>query len=105
MSAVILAFPRPSPVRALCPAGGTLAPFTAAWCTQHLSLIDAAMDLLKTDDVDFARRCRLLRDEDGRAMLDELAGQLQRLGTHIADVADALSLTAERIRGEMTARA
>ena len=32
-------------------------------------------------------------------MLDELAGQLQRLGTHIADVADGLGLTAERVRG------
>ena len=76
---------------------------TAAWCAQHLPLIDAAMDLLEANDVDFARRCRLMRDEDGRAMLDELAGQLQRLGAHIADVADCLSLTAERIRGEMTA--
>ena len=38
MSAVILAFPRPSPVRALCPTGGALAPFTAAWCEQRLPL-------------------------------------------------------------------
>ena len=30
MSAVILAFPLSSPVRALCPEGGALAPFTAA---------------------------------------------------------------------------
>lgn len=50
------------------------------------------MDLLEADDVEFALRCRLMRDEDGRAMLGELAGQLQRLGAHIADVADALGL-------------
>ena len=54
------------------------------------------MDLLEADDVGFARRCRLMRDEDGWAMLDKLAGQIQRLGAHIADVADGLSLTAER---------
>ena len=93
MSAVILSFPRPSPVRALSPAGGARVPFAASWCELHLPLITAAMDLLEADDVEFARRCRLMRDEDGRAMLDELAGQLQRLGTHVADVADALGLT------------
>ena len=66
-------------MRALCPTGGALVPFAAAWCTQRLPLIDAAMDLLEADDIEFARRCRLMRDTDGRAMLDELAGQLQRL--------------------------
>ena len=35
-------------------------------------------------------------------MLGELAGQLQRLGAHIADVADALGLTAARIRDAFT---
>ena len=104
MSAVILAFPRPSPVRALYPVGGTQTPFTAAWCEQHLPLIDAAMDLLSADDVEFDRRYQLMKDQDGRAMLDELAGQLERLGAHVSDVADGLGLTAARIRNAMTAR-
>ena len=47
-------------------------------------------------------RCQAMRDEEGRAMLDELAGQLQRLGAHIADVADTLGLTAARIRDAFT---
>lgn len=98
MSAVIFAFPRPSPIQALCRSSSGAAPFTPAWCAQHLPLIDAAMDLLEADDVDFARRCQAMRAEYGRAMLDEFAGQLQRLGTHIADVADALGLTAARIQ-------
>lgn len=34
-------------------------------------------------------------------MIGELAGQLQRLGPHVADVADALRLTAARIRDAM----
>ena len=103
MSATILAFPRRSPIQALCRATDGSAPFTQAWCSQHLPLVDAAMELLEADDDEFGRRCQLMRDEDGRAMLDELAGQLQRLGTHIADVADALGLTAVRIRDGMTA--
>ena len=37
-------------------------------------------------------------------MLDELAGQMHRLGSHSADVADALGLTATRIRDAMTVR-
>ena len=60
------------------------------------------MDLLDADDAEFARRCQTMRDEEGRAMLDELAGQLQRLGAHIADVADGLGLTAEPIRDQMS---
>lgn len=63
------------------------------------------MDLLEADDAEFGRRCQLMRDEDGRAMLDELAGQLERFGTHIADVAGAVGLTAARIRDQMTAPA
>lgn len=55
------------------------------------------MDLLEADDDEFARRCALMRDEDGRAMLGELARQLQRLGAHVGDVADALGLVAARI--------
>ena len=46
------------------------------------------MELLEADDDEFGRRCVLMRDKDGRAMLNELAGQLQRLSAHIADVAD-----------------
>ena len=63
------------------------------------------MNLLSADDEEFARRCRLMADLDGRAMVGELAGQLQRLGTHIADVADALELTAARIRDQMAPNA
>lgn len=97
MSATILAFPRKSPVRAICASGDGSPPFSPAWCHAHLPLIDAAMDLLAADDAEFARRCALMADKDGRAMLGELAGQLQRLGANIADVADALGLTAARI--------
>ena len=79
MSAVILAFPRRSPIQALCRAGDGSAPFMPAWCAQHLPLITAAMELLEAGDAEFASRCALMRDEDGRAMLDELAGQLQRI--------------------------
>ena len=87
---------------ALCRAGDGSAPFTPALCAQQILLIDAAMDLLKADDAEFGRRCGLIRDEDGRAMLDELVGQLQRLGVRFADAADALGLTAERIRDAFT---
>lgn len=58
MSAVILAFPRPAPVRVL--------PFTPAWCAQHRPRINAAMDLLAADDAKFAQRCALMADEEGR---------------------------------------
>ena len=61
------------------------------------------MDLLGADDAEFSRRCQLMLDEDGQAMLDELAGQRHRLGAHIADVADALRLTATKI-GEARTR-
>lgn len=101
MSAVIPAFPLRSPIQALCRASSGAAPFTPAWCDQHLPLIKAAKDMLTTDDAEFAQRCRTMQDEDGWAMLDELADQLQPLGAHIADVADALGLTAARIRDQM----
>ena len=103
MTATILAFPRSSPIRALCRAGDGAAPFSPAWCSAHRPLIDAAMDLLSADDADFARRCALMADEEGRMIVGELAGQLQRLGAHIADVADALGLAAARIRDAMVA--
>ena len=98
MSATILAFPRSVPSQVLCRARDGSAPFTPGWCAQHLPLIEAAMDLLEADDTELGRRCATMRDEEGRAILDELAGQLQQLGTDVADVADALGLTAARIR-------
>ena len=105
MSATILPFPivaRPAPFPPVRLVDQIPTPLTPAWCEHHLPLIEAAMNLLSADDVEFGRRCRLMRDEDGRAMLGELAGQLQRLGAHIADVADALGLTAARIRDAMS---
>ena len=63
------------------------------------------MDLLSGDDAEFAQRCALMADEEGRMIVGELAGQLQRLGAHLADVADALGLAAARIRDTMIAPA
>ena len=83
MSAVILAFPRRSPIQALCRASDGSAPFTPACCAQHLPLIDAAMDLIEADDAEFGRRCALMADDEGRMMVGEVAGQLQRLGSHL----------------------
>ena len=74
-------------------------PLTPAWCEHHMPLIDTAMDLLSADDVEFARRCRLMRDDDGRAMLDELAGQIERLGAYVGTVAEALAMTSARNSG------
>ena len=48
-----LAFSRLSPIRALTRSWDGSAPFTPAWCAQHLPLIDAAMDLRLGED----RRC------------------------------------------------
>lgn len=104
MSALVIPFPRRSPIQTLCRASDSSAPFTPAWCAQHLPLIDAAMDLLEADDAEFARRCNLMADEDGRMMVSELAGQLQRLGACVAVVADALGLTAARIRDAFACR-
>ena len=59
------------------------------------------MELLEADDDEFVRRCALMADEEGRMIVGELAGQLQRLGAHIADVADAL-VTAARVRDAFT---
>ena len=61
MSATILAFPRRSPIQALCRATDGSAPFTAAWCAQHLPLIDAAVDLLEAGNAEFKRRCHSMR--------------------------------------------
>lgn len=59
------------------------------------------MDLLAVDDAEFARRCALMADEDGRMMVGELAGQLHWLGAHVADVADAPGFSAVRISDAM----
>ena len=75
--------------------------FTREWQDQHLPLIDAAMDLLHADDAEFERRCRLMADAEGRSLLEELTAQLDRLGSHVGDVVDALALTAMRIRTTM----
>ena len=98
---MILAFRRRSPVQVLRRVADGSAPFTLGWCAQHLPLIDAAMELLEADDVEFARRCRLMRDQKGRAMLDELTGQLERLGAHIPDVANALEPSKPSARGPL----
>ena len=71
---------------------------TRAWVDQHLPLIEAALVLLHADDIEFEHRCQRIRADDGAGKLELLSSQLERLGTHIADVADALGLTAERIR-------
>ena len=71
---------------------------TRAWADQHIPLIEAALVLLHADDIEFERRCQRIRADDGAGKLELLSSQLERLGTHIADVADALGLTAERIR-------
>ena len=75
--------------------------FSREWQDQHLPLIDAAMELLQADDAEFERRCRLMADADGRTLLEELTAQLDRLGSHIGDIVDALALTAMRIRTTM----
>ena len=105
MSATILPFPivaRPAPLPPVRLVDQIPTPLTPAWCEHHMPLIDAAMDLLSADDVEFARRCQLMADEDGRSMLEELAGQIERLGAYVGTVADALAMTATRIRKAMS---
>ena len=99
MSATILRFPQSAPCAV--PVVAMMAPFSPAWCDQHLPLIDAAMDLLAADDTEFEQRCRLMRDGEGSMMLDDLTGQLERLGSYIAEVADGLGLVALRLRDAM----
>ena len=97
--AVILAFPgcqlpvRPAPMPSLPVV------FSPAWQAENLPLVDAALDLLSADDAEFARRCRLMADEEGRGLLAELSARLDQLGAHVGDVVQALLLTATRIRG------
>ena len=100
--AVILPFPgcrvppRPAPMSNLPE------PFTVEWQAENLPLVDQAIGLLQVDDAELRRRCRAMASRGGRTLLDELSAQIDNLGSHIADVAVALSLAALRIRGTMT---
>lgn len=100
MSATILPF-NPRPLAKLPQArtravAGVAERFGAQWSTRHMPLVTAALDLLQADDVDFAERCRLIAAEPGA--LVRLVDQLSRLAGHMADVAEALALTVQRIR-------
>lgn len=96
MSATIITFPgRGAPEK---PSAG---PFTAQWQDQHLPLIDAAMDLLQADDDEFRKRCATIADADGAGKLRQLAAQIDKLGSHVGDVVEALTMTAMRIRTTM----
>jgi hypothetical protein len=101
VSAVILAFPARSPIAALAHPGPAASPFSAAWLATHVPLVEVGLELISCSDDDLSRRCAAMADEDGRMLVGELAGRLQRLGQHLADVGDALSLAAERIRDAM----
>ena len=70
--------------------------FSASWSKQHMPLVLAALDMLQADDADFAERCRLISSEPGA--LVRLVDQLSKLAGHMADVAEALALTVQRIR-------
>lgn len=96
MTATILLFPRSGdPQQAARPE------MTRQWTEQHLPLIDAAMDLLQADDAEFERRCKTIAETEGKSVLDQLAAQLDKLGTHVGDVVSALAMTAMRIRTTM----
>ncbi len=96
MTAVVIPFPRIN-ARRVC------RPFllTQDWLDRHLTLVNAALDLLSADDPAFARRCCALAAAESSPRLTDLVTQLKGLGDHLADVADALSLTAERIEAAM----
>ena len=83
------------------PASTTPEPFTHEWQSQHLPLIDAALDLLQADDAEFRRRCQVIAEVEGRSRLEILSAQLERLGSHVSDVVEALTMTAMRIRTTM----
>ena len=70
--------------------------FGANWSTRHMPLVTAALDLLQADDADFAERCRIIASEPGA--LVRLVDQLSKLAGHMADVAEALTMTVQRIR-------
>ena len=99
MSATILAFPSPSPIQALCRPSDGSAPFSPAWCAQHLPLIDAAM--LEADDVEFARQCeakpesaRPLRQKSHFALLAKMFVQCSGSEYEVAERDKWVSLRA-----------
>lgn len=100
MSATILPFaPRraTSPPQARAKALASVAErFGAQWTTRHMPLVTAALDMLAADNADFAERCRLISREPGA--LVRLVDKLARLASHLHDVAEALAMTAQRIR-------
>lgn len=99
MSAQVIAFPRCG-----TPALVDVTPMSQGWCMLYRPLLEAALDVLSADDAELDRRLQLVSDEDGRGMVEELVGRMARLGSHIADLADALSLASERIRSATFAR-
>ena len=99
MSAVILPFTGrvAKPVPARSKAVASLAEhFGEQWASRHLPLVLAALDLLQAEEPAFHERCRLIATEPNA--IDRICGQLGHLGSHMADVADALRMTAQRIR-------
>ena len=100
MSATILPFtgrPTTKPVQARSKAVASLADhFGEQWASRHLPLVLAALDLLQAEEPAFNERCRLIAIEPNA--IDRICGQLMHLGSHMADVADALRMTALRIR-------
>ena len=105
MSAVVIPFARTTrcAVQHVDKAADRPPMLTKGRADQHLPLIEAALELLQIDDVEFERRCRLMTDAEGRSLLDDLTAQLDRLGTHITNVVEALGMTATRIRATMAA--
>ena len=104
MSAAILPFPCAHGVRLRCrtDAATALAPvIERQWSEQHLPLIRAALDLLEADDADFEDRCRQMLDAEGMSLLDDLCGQLAKVGEMLGAVSDAVALTRTRVRTAM----
>ena len=104
MSAVVIPFPATQTKTAPTDEATARPPIlTKAWADQHLPLIEAALVLLHADDAQFAKRCRELEQTEGRAVLESLSAQIERLGAHIGDVVEALGMAATRIRTNMAA--
>ena len=106
MSATIIPFAHGLHRRSAMPVAPMLAlpaPFTPGWQAEHLPLIDAAMVLLRADDVEFTRRCRSIADAEGSGMLEHITAQLDRLATQVGDVGRSLAMTARRMRAAMAA--
>lgn len=94
----LVAFPSGKPIRR----PPVVSSATRQWVDQHLPLIDAALSLLETDEAEFRRRCEQIVEAEGRPMLDLLTKQLERLQCNVADVVEALAMTAARIRSTMS---